>query len=725
MSPLFSVGDGIPLWILPPVFVLGLLLAGWSYGIHRGRDRRRYLVPALLRAGTFLIVVVLLSDLVISWTSVRLRTPVVKVFFDNSVSAAYHQTVSSSSLLNGYREIATLLQKAARNHPTDARVDLYSFGSEVRTIPGEDFQLDFSEPTTHLSRVIKGLEKVPGQEYVAGVVMVTDGQITMGDDPREMVTDLGIPIHTIGIGELTPMVDIHVQKVDVPPVGIRGDTPTATVDISSMGQFRQRVHVTLSRGDKLLGSKVVMLEGQGSVRKVKFQFRLDDPGTGEYTVQVSTLQDEINIQNNRASFTVTTLKDRFRVALLTGTPSPNTAFLKRVLRGSNRFETDHFVRLANRWSPHLASFWGRNYDLILLDNIGKNSLPGRWIDDLGRKLSRFPSGLAFVAGPNVTGDVEMLYPLLGLEPVALEIDRDQPYPVTLSERRFEHPIFSGAGDLFRSVPPPGSLPPLRPSLLAGPASGEVSVLAQLEGTGTVPLFTAGTVALPEAPGTVIRVATFTSSDLWQLHFKTLMTDISDFTHRWWERTLSWLVKAGGENGVYIRLNKSAYQQGETVYVSGTVLDLGQFPSEAVDVTLFLEERETGDIRSYPLTYSPGAGWETTLFAGKPGMYNYTIEAQAHGVVLGRRTGTFRVEESQIELNRVFLNEKLLRDLSETTGGVYLPWSRRGEIGTHVAFPSRVTKTARTFHVSHWIPLGIVLVVLFTGEWVVRRLLGLQ
>lgn len=219
MSSFFPAGDGIPVWILPPVFLLGLVLAGWSYGIHKSRERQRYLIPALLRAGSILIAVILLSDLVLSWTSVRLRTPVVKVFLDNSVSAAYHQTISSSSLMNGYREIASILGEAARNNPTDARMDLHSFGSEIQAIPQEDFQLDFSDPTTHLSQVIDRLEDVPGEEYLAGAVVVTDGQITMGGDPRELAKDLDVPVHAIGIGDLTPMVDIHVEKVEVPTVG--------------------------------------------------------------------------------------------------------------------------------------------------------------------------------------------------------------------------------------------------------------------------------------------------------------------------------------------------------------------------------------------------------------------------------------------------------------------------------------------------------------------------
>ncbi|MFQ6674685.1 MAG: hypothetical protein ACE5GH_07910, partial [Fidelibacterota bacterium] len=134
----------------------------------------------------------------------------------------------------------------------------------------------------------------------------------------------------------------------------------------------------------------------------------------------------------------------------------------------------------------------------------------------------------------------------------------------------------------------------------------------------------------------------------------------------------------------------------------------------------------GERRSYPLTFlGSERGWQGSFFAGKPGANHYVIEASMDGQVALQQRGEFRVEESQIELNRVFLNEKLLTDISRETGGVFLAWGDRNGIRDAVRFESREMNVARTFQLSHWIPLCVLAIMFMAGEWISRRVLGLQ
>ncbi|MFQ6673199.1 MAG: hypothetical protein ACE5GH_00270, partial [Fidelibacterota bacterium] len=589
MSTFISARESIPLWSLSLLFTGLVLLA---YMVYRTRERglrKGYSVPFFFRAATFLAITVVLGDLGLSWTSVRVKRPLIRVFFDNSVSAAYHQSISNESLINGYRDIASTLRSAAREFSGGARVSLYSFGSAVGEIHEDEFHLDFLEPATNLSAVLETVNDIPPDQYLAGVVIATDGQVTMGSDPRERARDLHVPVHTIGIGELTPMVDVRIEKVEVPTVGIRGSTAAAEVFISSIGTFTERAQVTLSRAGKLQGSKVVTLAGQGSRKTIRFRFGLEEPGSHLYTVQVSSLQDEINIANNRASFTITTLKHRFRVALITGAPSPNTSFIRRVLRKKGHFQVDHFMKLSRTWSPDMALFWERDYDLIILDNVSVGMLPERWAANLKRKLERHPSGLALIPGANVTDQEEwVFYPLFGLRPLEETFEKDTDYPVRFLYGSDSHPILGGMGPSSRPLPRDISLPPLRPLLFAEPASSEIEVLAYLDGPRPVPLLTAGVLRYPRGEGS-LRAVAFTSGELWQLHFRMMSTGYAEFTEQWWRRTYNWLVKSTGEEDIYFRLNKHTYQQGETVYVSGSVLDLERSQARGGEVTMIIED----------------------------------------------------------------------------------------------------------------------------------------
>lgn len=688
--------------------------------------RKRYLVPLLFRIGTFLTITVLFGNLGATWTTTLRKKPLIRVFFDNSVSAAYHQSISSKSLVNGYKEIALNIKNTVDRAPMGGQVEFYSFGSEIRPIHVDLFNFELNEPTTSLSAVVRMIEDVPLNHFLAGMVLVTDGQVTMGTDPLESARDLDVPLHVVGIGNLTPMVDIHIEKVDAPVVGVRGDMVTAETFVSSIGDIEERVHVTLSRGKKLVGSKMIALSGQGSLQTVKFRFRLEEPGSDLYRVQVAALKDEINIANNRLSFTITTLKDRYRVALVTGTASPNTSFIKRILRAGDKFQIDHFINLRKGWSLPIAMFWRTNYDLVILDNAPTLAMSQRWVNDLQGKLRRYPSALAFIPGPNVVEErAQALYPLLGLQKLGTNVNRDRHYSISFSEESKRHPIFRMRRILSEYLVSGISFPPLKPHLLAEPSMSQVSALVLFETpTRDIPLFTAGSVRQYQT-NKMIRTAAMTSKDLWQLHFRVMWADYRDFVEQWWKRTFNWLVLSSGEEESYFRLNKSTFQQGETIYVSGTLLDLEQVQSGDAQVSMIVRE-ETGETKSFPLTFSNLTDrWEGSFLAGKPGTYHYVINAEHQGIPKGQKTGTFRVEESQIELNRVFLNQKLLFSLTQQTNGVFASWDDRLTIHENLDLQAQGMTVAQTFQLSHWIPLCVIVLLLLIGEWITRRLFGLQ
>ncbi|MEE9166912.1 MAG: vWA domain-containing protein [Candidatus Neomarinimicrobiota bacterium] len=720
MSFFFSTRGSAPIWILGLLFLALVILSFLGYRSRGSSSRRRYRIPFLFRTGTFLTVTILLGNLAASWRSTFASEPLLKVFFDNSVSAAYHQSISGESLLNGYREIAAGMRGILESESRGGTIEFYSFGSEVRPVDPEDLNLSFSEPTTNLSSVLKQAIDVRPDHFLAGIVVVTDGQVTMGPDPKDMVQEIDVPVHAVGIGNSTPMVDVDIERVEAPTVGVRGDMVTAEVFVSSIGETRERVHVTLSKNGRLLGSQMIRLSGLGSVRTVKFRFRLEESGSQTYKVQVAALKDEVNIDNNRSAFAITTLKDRFRVALLTGALSPNTGFISRVLETDKGMQTDHFVRHRKGWSPPIARFWRTDYDLVILDNFPADGMVEDWAVELERKLSEFPSSLIYLPGPNVPQrSAYDFLPLLGMEEMRKGTrSNDTHYAVRFSEASRRHPIFGGEGRWGVSFPP------LKPYLMAQPATERVTTLVYLDAPVEIPLFTAGTVDFPRS-GKTIRIATITSTDLWQLHFRIMRTDYAGVVERWWGRTLKWLVMAEGEGETYFRLNKHTFQQGETVHVSGSVLDLGRAGSHGANVSMVIND-EHGETKSILLDHSPSAShWEGDFLAGKPGEYHYVVKAEQNGILKGQQEGSFRVEESQIELNRVFLNESLLTDISSLSGGEFRQWADRSKVHENLNLEAREVIVARTFHLSHWLPLCVVALIFMIGEWVSRRLLGLQ
>lgn len=718
---------GISLWILGVLCLLFFILIRIAYSKKYGILKRwQYLTVGILRGLVFILILVIIIDFKFNRSLNVTKSPVLRIFLDNSVSTVYHQSISKESLMEGYMDLVEGLQKYSNNFQENMIIESFSFGSQIQQLDIEKLAVDFTDPVTDISEIYKKSTEVQPDQFLSGVIIVTDGQITKGEDPGELSESVNVPTYSIGIGKATPMVDINIESIQAPTVGIRGDDVIADVMISSVGSFNERVNVSLSKDGKLISSRMMTLVGQGSLKHVKFQFKLEELGKNHYTVKVTSVRDEINISNNRSSFDIVILKDQFKVALITGAINPNTSFIKRVLKRENHFLIDHFVYYPNGWSLTIAEFWRNKYDLIILDNIPTINLPNRWIKDLERKLRNFPSSLAYIPGQNVDKKKAIsYYRTLGIQTLGGIGNLSGEYPIGFTNKGRTHPVLGGnllVGSKVRSVT---SFPPIPLKLPVEPRIESLETLAILESINPSPLFMIGEVSINNK-GAPTRTAIFTSDKLWELHLKVLDTDLSGFAEKWLQRTFNWLVKSGGDEELYFRVNKSTFQQGEPIKITGQIIEFIPGDMEQ-DIKVTVNVEKDGDIAGiYPLVFSADKNhWEGSLYASKPGVYNYNILVYVNDNLKSQQEGSFRVDESQIELDKVYLNKKMLMDLANNSDGIYLDWDERGKLFEYLKIKKRNITISQVIQLSHWQPLMVFFIFLLTTEWIIRRVIGLQ
>ena len=87
-------------------------------------------------------------------------------------------------------------------------------------------------------------------------------------------------------------------------------------------------------------------------------------------------------------------------------------------------------------------------------------------------------------------------------------------------------------------------------------------------------------------------------------------------------------------------------------------------------------------------------------------------------------GSILVQESQIELNNVFLNEKLLQKLSGTTSGSFYKWNNRLSVLNNIN-PKSNKENFQSKIILHNSRLIFLLIIsVLTLEWLLRRKKGL-
>jgi len=628
------------------------------------------------------------------------------VYIDKSLSMSYHSNPSINSLLTGIDDIIDRLNKKG------VPIKIYDFGTKIDTnwVEGEK---NINDPSTNLGNVLKHTGQDNGYG-LAGSLIITDGQANQGINIPSLNLDKNKPIHIIGVGDKTPLVDIAIVSINAPPVIIQGENVEIEVLLSSFGVENQRVNVTMNSKEKLLGSKILTLSGEGSIDKIRFMINPKETGEVEYKIQVNALPDEVNILNNKHVLPIQVLKNEYKISIITGAPNFNTSVLKNIFKENNKFEIDHYYFTKNGYSPPLKTFWDTKYDLILFDNHPVKENKEEWSSLLrifAKKLLSQKTSFAIFLGNDV--NESSLKPFLNL------MDMDIKKPLIQLGSKYNWKFSKNWETLF----------PLQnndftdakqldhPPLLINTEIDSIhsTVLASFKISDvSIPL-------IQIAEKNPLRYLVFSSPELNQLYYKAQNSDYKNLTYQMLNTLFSWLMKTGDGKDFYFRTGKDTYQQGEKVTVIGKPIKKSENSSDAL-IHIFSEGEK---INSKPLAYDTKTGFYTGKFwASKSGKLDYNIELIYGNKSLIVSEGSILVQESQIELNNVFLNEKILQKLSDVTKGSFYNWTSRLSVLNDINIKSKKENLQRKIILHNSRLLFLIIISILTLEWLFRRKKGL-
>ena len=253
----------------------------------------------------------------------------------------------------------------------------------------------------------------PGR--IAGVIMVTDGQVHDAPDPAQL--SIHAPIHALIVGGKDER-DRKLTVLNAARFAIVGQVAQMTVrvddfaggDSSSAGN----ADVTLTVDGKKIATRTVPI-GKDAVLKVPVSHE------GENIVELAAGPgpSELTLQNNRAVVTVSGVRDRLRVLLISGQPHAGERVWRNLLKADPSVDLIHFTILRppekqdatpidelsliafptrELFSEKLESF-----DLIIFDRYFEQGiLPMAYFENIANYVQE-GGGLLVSSGPEFAG----------------------------------------------------------------------------------------------------------------------------------------------------------------------------------------------------------------------------------------------------------------------------------------------------------------------------------
>ncbi|MEP7271846.1 MAG: hypothetical protein ABI882_10115, partial [Acidobacteriota bacterium] len=220
-----------------------------------------------------------------------------------------------------------------------------------------------------------------------------------------------------------------------------------------------------------------------------------------------------------------------------------------------------------------------------------------------------------------------------------------------------------------------------------------------------------------------RTMALTASDTWRWR---MMLEAKNTSHEtFWRQLLRYLVSTT-PNPIEVYAERDVYAAGDTVGLRGEVNDkkfeaikdaqvvARVTPPDGKTVELPMTFGLTESSLDYRADYTPTGN----------GLYRLELEARSKGVVLGRAQSSFLRSERSREFHDAMQNAELLKRISAETGGKYYELSRAKDLVEDLSYlegnnSERVSKDL-------WdMPFNLLLlVVLASGEWFLRKRSGL-
>ena len=636
------------------------------------------------------------------------------IYVDNSLSMRYHKYPSAISYKKGVQSFLNKIKKKGVHY------EAFSFSSYLDTIRNFS-NIELNANSTNMGFIFDQIND-NYQNNVAGIVIFTDGQVNQGPPIQQFHTNNKIPIHIIGVGETTPMQDVSIKSVNIPPLCVKGENVNIDVLVNSLGSLNERVNVTLfDDNNKLIGSKIISVTGNQINENVRFQISPNKIGENKFLVKCSALPEEINITNNQQKITLHVMKDEYNIALVTGAPSYNTKILKNYFLKAGNNSVDHFVIDNNNFNQKIKLFLEKKYEVIIFDNNPVDSNAKKWKSIarvFAKKLLSHNSSFFIVPGPEI--DVKSLNSYLKIIDLKAKPNgRDQ-----IKDKRwqFSKPWYrlNSINEKYNYSNNSKSNPPQNPAfqfLNFLDDEKAITYANYISHEENDPLLILGEKQL-------VRYAVWNSTDLHALKYKLIESDFDFLFNSSIKRITNWLMKKS-DNGEFIfRTDKNSYQHGESVSLYGINSDKNNdYKINEGIVELYHQNQYLG---AKQLFFDLNENiYRSKFWASKPGKIDYVIKINNGLESYEVSSGSFIIQESHIELNRIFLNRNKLINLSNASGGSFRSWADHEDIITSIQdVKKQEAYTANIAFRYNYFYLCFIIILLYV-DWFYRKKIGLN
>lgn len=618
---------------------------------------------------------------------------------------------------------AILQSDAVRNLTSAGTVRYAAFGGKTRFFDSFSVNsLTFSSDATDIAAALKRVKETAATTNIQAVVLLSDGNVTMGSSPEYEAENLGLPIFTVGIGDTSEQRDVLVRKVLTNTLAYSGSKVPVHVTVKSSGFNGERAEVVLRDATSELDRRTLTLGAGTREYTVPLTMIPQKEGMQKFTVDVSRLPGELTHENNRSTFFTKVLKSKMRVVLLAGAPSPDVAFIRRALTSDQNVEVVSFIERGGGQfyeGPFTAAALNDADCIILAGFPGTQSSVGT-VTAVADAANNGKPVFLILSRTMDFAKLRIVEPHLPVVFSGASADEYQAFFVVPETQRHNAILKLSRTE---SIDAWSTLAPIFKLQVTVRAKPEAEVLA----TTRVQNVTIQEPFLVSRNVNRRKSLALLGYGIWRWKMMSEQTPaVESLLEDFLSNAVRWLTTREDERRVRVQPVQESFSGREPVEFSGQVYDENFQPIDNAQIAVTVTRgNQTSEVSLVPI----GNGqYEGSFESLDEGDYQFTAQVKVDGKILGEDRGTFSVGGINVEFQETRMNKELLEQLAARTGGKYFtPASAQNLVQSITSLPNftpREVTRSEDFELWNRSWMLALVVGLFSIEWFIRKRNGM-
>ena len=314
---LYIIGSGI----------LALLLALFQYIYKSDRNNIKWYL-AILRFITIFLLLLLMVNPKFDKEVIKIIKPKLVLAVDNSQSIKYLNKDSLTKFL-----IQTILGSSKITEKFDTIT--YTFGEQLN----QSSVVNFKDEKTNINQALQDIQVIY-EPQISPIVLISDGNQTTGRNYVNSSKTFNQAIFPLVLGDTISETDLKIQNINNNKYTYLENKFPVEIICSYVGNEPIFSDLIISSQDNIVFKKQLNFSTRYNSKIITPLIKSSKVGRQSYKVYLKPIQNEKNILNNLKNFSIETIDEYSKIALVSAMSHPDLGALKTSIETNKQRSVD-------------------------------------------------------------------------------------------------------------------------------------------------------------------------------------------------------------------------------------------------------------------------------------------------------------------------------------------------------------------------------------------------